>query len=75
MGAGLVHFFLQTVVLILALILFRVSIGWEYLPLLLPALASLLLLGAGLGLFLSAVNELRVHDAHDRARRRSCGSG
>ena len=55
-GAGLVHFFLQSVVLVLALLVFRVSIGWEYVPLLLPALVSLLLLGAGLGLFLGAIN-------------------
>jgi ABC-2 type transport system permease protein len=51
-----VHFFLQSVVLVLALLLFQVAIGWEYVPLLVPALGSLLLLGAGLGLFLSAVN-------------------
>jgi ABC-2 type transport system permease protein len=55
-GAGLVHFFLQGTVLVLALAVFRYGIAWEYLPLLVPALLSLLLLGAGLGLFLAAVN-------------------
>jgi ABC-2 type transport system permease protein len=55
-GAGLVHFFLQGIVLVLALVVFRYSIGWEYVPLLIPALLALLLLGAGIGLWLSAIN-------------------
>ncbi len=60
-GAGLVHFFLQSVVLVLALVLFRYSVGWEYLPLIPPALLALVLLAGALGLFLSAVN-VRLRD-------------
>jgi ABC-2 type transport system permease protein len=60
-GAGLVHFFLQSVVLVLALVLFRYGVGWEYLPLLVPALLAVLLLAGGLGLFLSAIN-VRLRD-------------
>lgn len=55
-GAALIHFFLQTVVLLGALILFQHNIGWGYVWLLPIALAVLLLFTAGLGIFLSAVN-------------------
>jgi ABC-2 type transport system permease protein len=55
-GAALVHFFLQSVVLLLALGLFRRGPSPEYLPLIVPALLVLLLLSAGLGVLLGAVN-------------------
>jgi ABC-2 type transport system permease protein len=55
-GAGLVHFFLQSVVLVVALVAFRYEIGWAYTPLLPLALLALLVFAAALGLFLSAVN-------------------
>lgn len=55
-GAGLIHFFLQTIVLLGALVLFQHNIGWEYVWLLPFALAVLLLFTSGLGIFLSAVN-------------------
>jgi ABC-2 type transport system permease protein len=55
-GAGLVHFFLQSVVLIAALVIFRYEVAWSYIPLLPLALLALLVLAAGLGLFLSAIN-------------------
>ena len=55
-GAGLIHFFLQSVVLIAALVAFRYEVAWSYLPLLPLALFALLVLAAGLGLFLSAIN-------------------
>lgn len=60
-GAGLVHFFLQSIVLVLALFLFRYSVAWEYLPLVVPALLALVLLAGALGLYLSAVN-VRLRD-------------
>jgi len=55
-GAGVVHFFLQAVVLFIALIGFQHSVAWDYLWLILPALLTLLVLAAGLGIFLTAVN-------------------
>jgi ABC-2 type transport system permease protein len=55
-GAGLIHFFLQSVVLVVALVVFRHAIGWEYLPLLPLALGVLLVFAAALGLFLAAIN-------------------
>jgi ABC-2 type transport system permease protein len=63
-GAGLVHFFLQGIVLVLALVAFRYSIGWVYLPLLVPALLTILLLSGALGLFLSAINVKLRDTAH-----------
>ncbi|MFN8035219.1 MAG: ABC transporter permease [Acidimicrobiia bacterium] len=55
-GAGLVHFFLQSIVLLAALILFQHNVAWGYMWLLVPALVALLILAAALGIFLTAVN-------------------
>jgi ABC-2 type transport system permease protein len=55
-GAALVHFFLQTLVLVGALAVFRFGVNWSYVPLLVPALLVLLLLASALGVLLSAVN-------------------
>jgi ABC-2 type transport system permease protein len=55
-GAALVHFFLQSTVLVTALVILRHPVGWEYLLLLPLALFDLLLLVAGLTLLLSAAN-------------------
>jgi ABC-2 type transport system permease protein len=55
-GAALVHFFLQLLVLVVALALVRHPVGWVELPLLPLALADLILLAAGLVLLLSAAN-------------------
>ncbi len=55
-GSALVHFFLQAIVLFLALIVFRWDVGWAYIPLLIPAMLTLLLLAAGLAVLLSALN-------------------
>ncbi len=55
-GAGIVHFLLQLIVLALALLAFQHSPAWSYLPLVLPALVVLLLWTAALGLALSAIN-------------------
>ena len=55
-GAALVHFFLQAIVLIAALIIFRYDVGVAYLPLLPLALAVLLLFLSAAGILLSAVN-------------------
>lgn len=55
-GAALVHFFLQGVVLVGALAVFRYEVSWSYVPLLVPALLALLALAAGLGVLLSALN-------------------
>lgn len=55
-GAALVHFGLQTVVLIAALGVFRFAPAWEYLPLVVLALVVLLVLGAALGIALAAIN-------------------
>jgi len=55
-GGALVHFFLQGVVLVLALLVARWDVAWTYLPLVPVALVGLLLLAAALGILLSAVN-------------------
>ena len=55
-GAALVHFFLQMLVLFAALAIFRYNVNWEYMPLLIPALLTLLLLAAAFGVLLSAIN-------------------
>ena len=55
-GGALVHFFLQSIVLVLALAVFRYEVDWSYVPLLIPALLALLVFVAGLGVLLSAVN-------------------
>ncbi len=55
-GAGLVHFFLQFLVLVAALALFGQAPSWRYALLVIPALACLLLLLTALCIGLSAVN-------------------
>ena len=55
-GAALVHFFLQMIVLAAALALFRHHVSWEYLPLMLLALVALLLITCALSIALAAVN-------------------
>jgi ABC-2 type transport system permease protein len=55
-GAALVFFFLQAVVLLAALAAFRFKPALHYLPLLLPAMLALLVLAAALAVFLSAIN-------------------
>ncbi len=55
-GASLVTFCFQMIVLFIGLAAFRQAPAWELLPLLVPALLVALLLGTGLGLLLSAIN-------------------
>jgi ABC-2 type transport system permease protein len=55
-GAALVHFCLQAVVLGGALGVFGFAPAWEYLPVVALALVVLLVLGAGLGIALAAIN-------------------
>jgi ABC-2 type transport system permease protein len=61
-GASLVHFFLQGIVLVAALLAVRYEVSPGYCLLLLPALVVLLLFTAGLGILLAAVN-VYVRDA------------
>lgn len=60
-GAALVHFFLQSIVLAGALLLFGYSVSVEYLPLIPFALVTLLLLSAALAVLFSALN-VRLRD-------------
>ena len=55
-GAALVHFFLQTLVLFAALAVFQYGVNWSYMPLIVPALLVLLLLASAIGILLSAIN-------------------
>lgn len=55
-GASLVHFFLQSIVLIGALILFQWHVSWPEIPMLIPAILTLLLFTGALAVFFSAVN-------------------
>ena len=55
-GAALVHFCLQGTVLIAALAGFRHGVNWRYVPLLVPGLIVIVIVSAGLGILLSAVN-------------------
>lgn len=55
-GAALVHFFLQSIVMLGALAAFRHPVDWRFVPLLPVALAGLLLVLAAFGIFLSALN-------------------
>ncbi|HLF40107.1 MAG TPA: ABC transporter permease [Acidimicrobiia bacterium] len=55
-GAGLVHFFLQSIVLVIALVVAQQPVGWKYMLLLPLALGALLILAAALTLLLSAAN-------------------
>lgn len=63
-GASLVHFFLQCVVLLGALGVFRYTPSPTYLLLVLPALLVLLLFAGALGVLLSAVNVYLRDTAH-----------
>jgi ABC-2 type transport system permease protein len=63
-GAALVHFFLQLLVLIIALLLVRHPVGWVEIPMLPLALFDLILLAAGLVLLLSAANVYLRDMAH-----------
>ena len=55
-GAALVHFFLQSIVMLGALALFRHPVGWRFLPLLPFALLALLVFLAALSLIMAAAN-------------------
>jgi ABC-2 type transport system permease protein len=55
-GAALVHFFLQSIVLLAALAVFRYGVDWAYMPLIIPAMLVLLVLTAAVAVLLSAVN-------------------
>lgn len=55
-GAGLVHWFLQSFVLIVALVIVQRSPALEYLPLLIPAILVLVTFSAALGIMLGAIN-------------------
>ncbi len=55
-GAGMVFFFFQSIVLVVVLAASRYSPGLRFLPLLVPALLALIVLSATLAIFLSAVN-------------------
>jgi ABC-2 type transport system permease protein len=63
-GAALVHFFLQLIVLFAALLVFRYQPGWGFLWLLVPALITLLVFTAALGIALSAVNVYMRDTSH-----------
>lgn len=55
-GAALVHFFLQSLVLLATLTAFRHPVDWRYVPLLPVALVGLLLVLCALSVLLSAAN-------------------
>jgi ABC-2 type transport system permease protein len=55
-GASMIHFFLQLIVLAVALLAFQHQPAWLYLPLVLPALMVLLLWSAAIGVGLAAIN-------------------
>jgi ABC-2 type transport system permease protein len=55
-GAALIHFFLQTIVLVIFLVAFQRGPAVEYLPLVVPGLIALLLLTGALGVLLASIN-------------------
>jgi ABC-2 type transport system permease protein len=55
-GAAMVDFFLQSIVLVATLAIFRWPVGWAYLPLVPLAFVVAVLLATALALWLSAVN-------------------
>jgi ABC-2 type transport system permease protein len=55
-GANLVHFFLQGIVLVLGMVAFRFDVDLAYLWLAVPALVVLLLLTSAVAIFLACVN-------------------
>lgn len=63
-GAALVHFFLQAIVLVLALVIFQYEVAWSYVPLLPVALFALLFFVSGLGILLGSVNVYLRDTAH-----------
>ncbi|HEX4979271.1 MAG TPA: ABC transporter permease [Acidimicrobiales bacterium] len=63
-GAALVHFFLQSIVLVGALAIFRHPVDWAYLPLVPLALVGLLLLLSGTTILLAALNVYLRDVAH-----------
>jgi ABC-2 type transport system permease protein len=63
-GAALVHFFLQAIVLVLALVVFQYQVAWAYLPLLPVALFALLFFVAALGVLLGSINVYLRDTAH-----------
>jgi ABC-2 type transport system permease protein len=63
-GAALVHFFLQAIVLVIALVVFQYDVAWSYVPLLPIALFALLFFVAGLGILLGSINVYLRDTAH-----------
>lgn len=55
-GASLVHFFLQSIVLIAGLLITQHPPAWSYVPLIPLALLAVVILAGGLGIWLSAIN-------------------
>jgi ABC-2 type transport system permease protein len=55
-GAAMVHFCLQSIVLVIFLVGFQHGPAVAYLPLLIPAMIALVLISAGFGVLLAAVN-------------------
>jgi ABC-2 type transport system permease protein len=55
-GAGLVNFCLQGIVLLVALVAFRHQIDWQLAWLLIPALLTVTVFASALGILLSAIN-------------------
>ena len=55
-GAALVHWFLQSIVLVVALFVVQRSPDWAFVPLLIPAVLVLVTFTAALGIMLSAIN-------------------
>lgn len=55
-GANVVHFFLQGMVLLATLVIFRYDVAFGYLWLIVPALLVLLLLTSALGILFAALN-------------------
>ena len=55
-GAALVHFFLQSLVLFAAIAIVRYPLPWGYVWMIVPGLVTLLVLTAALGVLLSAVS-------------------
>lgn len=56
MGANFVHFLLQGLVLVIALVVFRFDVDWGYLWLVVPAIVALVLFTAAFSIFLAAAN-------------------
>lgn len=64
LGANLVHFGMQSIVLVLALLVFRFDVDIAYLWLVIPAVAVLLILSSAFAVFLSCVNVYARDTAH-----------